>query len=121
YSPSEQDPLQRHCSITTVYTNIVHQSKSAEDLHNLSLQTCCFKPYKLKYDYYKPKSSGVALVTLYIALKRYTLPKGSHVTRRHSPSRPSCSTVQNRPAHEARLQQGLSNPEYEVLNKTKPT
>ena len=41
-----------------------------------------------------------------------TLPKGHTFTYRHRPEQQSCSTVQNRPAHEAHLQQGSTNPEY---------
>ena len=33
-------------------------------------------------------------------------------TYRHRPEQQSCSKVQNRPAHEAHLQQGSMNPEY---------
>ena len=40
------------------------------------------------------------------------LPKDHTFTYRHRPEQQSCSTVQNRPAHEAHLQQGSTNPEY---------
>ena len=40
------------------------------------------------------------------------LPKDHAFTYRHRPEQQSCSTVQNRPAHEAHLQQGSTNPEY---------
>ena len=37
---------------------------------------------------------------------------GHTFTYHHRPEQQSCSTVQDRPAHEAHLQQGLTNPEY---------
>ena len=44
--------------------------------------------------------------------KRIALPKGHAFTYRHRIEQPSCNTAQNRPAHEAHLQQGSTNPEY---------
>ena len=41
-----------------------------------------------------------------------TLPKGHTVTYHHRFEQESCSMVQSRPAHEAHLQQGSTNPEY---------
>ena len=40
------------------------------------------------------------------------LPKDHTFTYRHRPEQQSCSTVQNRPAHEAHLQQGSMDPKY---------
>ena len=40
------------------------------------------------------------------------LPKDHTFTYHHRPEQQSCSKVQNRPAHEAHLQQGSTNPEY---------
>jgi hypothetical protein len=47
----------------SLYNNI-HQSKSAEVLHNISLQTIYFKPYKLYVALLQTILSGVTLVTL---------------------------------------------------------
>ena len=44
--------------------------------------------------------------------KRIALPKGYAFTYHHRMEQQSCSTVQNRPAHETHLQQGSTNPEY---------
>ena len=40
------------------------------------------------------------------------LPKGHTLTYRHRIEQPSCNTAQNRPVHEAHLQQGSTNPKY---------
>ena len=40
------------------------------------------------------------------------MPKDHTFTYRHQPEQQSCSTDQNRPTHEAHLQQGSTNPEY---------
>jgi hypothetical protein len=39
-------------------------------------------------------------------------PRVNKTTHHHQLEQPSCSTVQNRPAHAVHLQQGLTNPEY---------
>ena len=44
--------------------------------------------------------------------KRIALPKGHAFTYRHRIEQQSYSMVQSRPAHEPRLQQGSTNPEY---------
>ena len=44
--------------------------------------------------------------------KWIALPKGHTFTYCHRIEQQSCSTAQNRPAHEAHLQQGSTNPEY---------
>ena len=40
------------------------------------------------------------------------MPKDPTFTYRHRQDQQSCSKVQNRPTHEAHLQQGSTNPEY---------
>ena len=40
------------------------------------------------------------------------MPKGHTFTYRHRTEQQSCSTIQNRSAHEPHLQQGSTNPEY---------
>ena len=44
--------------------------------------------------------------------KESALPKDHIFTYHLRFEKPSCSTVQSRPAHGAHLQQGLTNPEY---------
>ena len=57
-------------------------------------------------------SSGVALATKNKTRNLSTLPKGHTVTYHHRFEQQSCNTAQDRPTHEAHLQQGLMNPEY---------
>jgi hypothetical protein len=60
---SEQDHISEASQYYNILYNKLHQSKSAEVLHNISLQTLCSKLINLKFNYYN-HSSGVALVTL---------------------------------------------------------
>ena len=48
------------------------------------------------------------------------LPKDHTFTYHHRPEQQSCSKTQNRPAHEAHLQQGSTNPEYKSTQQDLP-
>jgi hypothetical protein len=60
---SEQDHILEALQYYNILYNKLHQSRSAEVLHNISLQTLCSRFTNLKFSYYN-HSSGVALVTL---------------------------------------------------------
>jgi hypothetical protein len=101
--------LQEYCNITTVYSKY-HQSKSAEVLHNLSLQTTV-PNFKLVVALLQTSSSGVSVVTLLQHLNEVSCPKATQPTRRHFlQQQRSCSKAQNRLAHEPHLQQGFNKP-----------
>jgi hypothetical protein len=60
---SKQDHISEASQYYNILYNKLYQSRSAEVLHNISLQTLCSKLTNLKFPYYN-HSSGVALVTL---------------------------------------------------------
>jgi hypothetical protein len=67
---SEQDHISEASQYYNILYNKLHQSKSAEVLHNISLQTLYSKLMNLKFSYYN-LSSGVALVTLLQTIKAW--------------------------------------------------
>jgi hypothetical protein len=71
---SEQDHISKTSQYYNILYNKLHQSKSAEVLHNISLQTFHSKLTNFKFSYYN-HSSGVALVTLLQTPKHGALPK----------------------------------------------
>jgi hypothetical protein len=71
---SEQDHISEASQYYNILYNKLHQSKSAEVLHNISLQTFRSKITNFKFNYYN-HSSGVALLTLLQTPKRGALPK----------------------------------------------
>jgi hypothetical protein len=104
---SEQDHITEALRYYNSLYNKLHQSKCAEVLHNISLQTICSKLTNLKFSCYN-HNSGVALVTLLQTTE--TDCSAQHTTRHRLPQRRSCSRVRNKPAHEAYLQQGFNKP-----------
>jgi hypothetical protein len=71
---SEHDHISEASQYYNILYNKLHQSKSVEVLHNISLQTLRSKLTNFKFSYYN-HSSGVALVTLLQTPKRGALPK----------------------------------------------
>ena len=63
-------------------------------------------------NYYKPQQQWSGIINIYITHKINILPKDHTFTSHRQNERQSCSTIQNRSAYEAHLQQGSTNPEY---------
>ena len=73
-----------------------------------------FQTLLTKFDnYYQPQQQWSGIININITHKINILPKDHTFTsHRHHNEQLSCSTIQNRSAHEAHLQQGSTNPEY---------
>jgi hypothetical protein len=92
---SEQDHISEASQYYNILYNKLHQSKSTEVLHNISLQTLGFKFTNLKFRYYN-HNSGVALVTLLQSPKRGALPKSQ---TNYSSSLTAKTVMQQGPKH----------------------
>ena len=90
-----------------------YQSKNSGSLTITQFTNQLFQTLQTKFDnYYKPQQQWSGMINIYITHKINILPKDHTFTSHRQNERQSCSTIQNRSAHEAHLQQGSTNPEH---------